>query len=68
MVTGGYRRLQLVTKDYRGLQKVTRGYKNITGRHLSADTYFDSCQLTITWMSNIKLNTECTGSRGVSCE
>ena len=28
--------------------------------HWSADTLFDRCQLTITWMSTIRLNTECT--------
>ena len=25
----------------------------------TVDTFFDSCQLTITWMPTIKLNTDC---------
>ena len=31
MVTGGYRRLQGVTRGYRGLKKITGGYRRLQG-------------------------------------
>lgn len=48
------------TKKTHQLNELYTWAHNIVMWHLSADTYFDSCQLTLAWKSNINLNTDCT--------
>ena len=46
-------------KKRRHLSELYTWARDTVWWHWSADTPFDSCQLTVTWMSTIKLNTDC---------